>query len=157
MEFIIQEFAPKKLVGKALTMSFVADKTGPLWASVAPRIKEIPNRVGEEKISLQFYSYSFMLDPTLEYTKWAAVEVTTFENIPEGMQTLEIPGGTYAVFAYTGNISMAAEFFAKIFGEWLPNSNYKVDNSRAHFEILPAIYNPLDVNSTEQICIPVTL
>lgn len=157
MEFTIQEFSPKKLVGKSLSMSFVEDKTGILWASFGPKIKEIKHRVGEEKFSIQFYSDSFMKDPNIVYTKWATVEVSDYEVLPDDIETLNIIGGTYAVFSYIGNTMQAANFFTKIFHEWLPNSKYEVDNTRPHFEILPAIYNPLDEKSKEQICIPVQL
>ncbi|WP_419659877.1 GyrI-like domain-containing protein [Desulfosarcina variabilis] len=41
-----------------------------------------------------------------------------------------------------------------IFGQWLPNASYSLDN-REHFEILPAGYSPVDPNATEEIWVPV--
>jgi AraC family transcriptional regulator len=158
MNFEVVQLEPKKLIGKSLSMSFVEDRTGQLWASFAPKIASIPNRIGGEKISLQFYSDEFMTNPTLPYSKWATVEVTDFGIIPEGIETLEIEGGLYAVFHYKGSVLGAPNFFRKIFVEIIPNSNYQIDNLRPHFELLPAgKYDPMDENSEEDVFIPIKL
>lgn len=158
MEFKVINLQPKKLVGKSLPMSFVEDKTGQLWGSFAPQIATIPNRVDGEKISLQFYSDDFMTNPLISFTKWAIVEVSGFENIPETIQKLEIEGGVYAVFHYKGNVLGAPDFFGKIFSNIIPNSEYQLDNSRPHFELLPAgRYDPMDENSEEEVYIPIKL
>lgn len=158
MEFKIIEIQPKKLIGKSLSMSFLNDTTGVLWGSFAPHIKEIKNRVGGNRISLQLYTDDFMTDPNIPFTKWATVEVTDFENILQDLQTLEIEGGLYAVFNYKGNVIQAPTYFKSIFSEWIPASAYEVDNSRPHFEILPAgKYDPMDENSEEDIYIPIKL
>ena len=85
-------------------MSFLNNTTGVLWRSFAPHIKEIKNRIGDDRISLQFYTDDFMNDPNIPFTKWATVEVTDFENTLQDLQTLEIKGGLYAVFHYKGNV-----------------------------------------------------
>ncbi|RXR17330.1 AraC family transcriptional regulator [Flavobacterium amnicola] len=158
MEFSIAELQPKKLVGKSLSMSFTDDKTGMLWGSFAPQIKNVANRVGDEKISLQSYTDDFMIDPTIPFVKWAAIEVSDFKNVIQGIEKLEITGGLYAVFHYKGNVLGAPKFFSKIFKESIPNSNYQLDNSRPHFELLPAgKYDPMDENSEEKIYVPIKL
>lgn len=158
MQFKIINLQPKKLVGKSLLMSFSEDKTGLLWSSFAPQIATIPNRIGGEKISLQFYGNDSMTNPTIPFTKWASVEVSDFENASETIEKLEIDGGLYAVFQYKGNILGAPAFFGKIFSEIIPNSDYELDNSRPHFELLPAgKYDPMDKNSEEEVYIPVKL
>ena len=40
----------KRLIGQHTTMSLIDNKTGFLWRQFAPRIKEILNRVSEDKI-----------------------------------------------------------------------------------------------------------
>lgn len=158
MEFQIKKILPKKLVGKYLKMSFEENTTGQLWGSFAPRIKEISDRVDGNRISLQFYNDDFLEDASIPFVKWATVEVDDFSQIPEGLETLEIPGGLYAVFHYKGNVVGAYDFFKKIFTELIPNSEYQLDNSRAHFEILPAgKYDPMDENSEEEVYIPIKL
>lgn len=158
MQLNIVNLESKKLVGKSLSMSFVDDKTGILWGSFAPQIKNVANRVGDEKISLQFYTDDFMIDPAIPFVKWAAVEVSDFNNVLQGIEKLEITGGLYAVFNYKGNVLGAPNFFDTIFKEYIPNSNYQLDNSRPHFELLPAgKYDPMDENSEEKIYIPIKL
>jgi len=148
----------KKLVGKYLSMRFADDKTGMLWGSFAPKIKDITDRVGDEKISLQFYTDDFMIDPTIPFNKWAAIEVTDFKNVLQDFEKLEITGGLYAVFHYKGNVLGAPNFFSKIFKESILNSNYQLDNSRPHFELLPSgKYDPMDENSEEKIYVPIKL
>ena len=52
----------------------------------------------------------------------------------------------------------APDFFRKIFIDIIPNSEYQLDNSRPHFELLPAVkYDPMDENSEEQVYIPIKL
>lgn len=156
--FRVVEIKPKKLIGKSLSMSFLNNTTGVLWGSFAPRIKEISNRVGGDKISLQFYHNEFMMNSAIPFTKWATVEVSNFDTIPNDLETLEIQGGLYAVFHYLGNVIGAPAFFGKIYSEWIPNSDYELDNTRPHFEILPVgKYEPMGENSEEDIYIPVKL
>lgn len=158
IEFEIVNLETKKLIGKSSSMSFFNNTTGLLWGSFAPRIKDIKNRVGDERISLQFYSDNFMNDPEIPFIKWATVEVSDFETIPHDLHTLEIEGGLYAVFHYKGNVLGAPTFFGKIYGELIPNSDYELDNFRPHFELIPAgKYDPMDENSEEYIYIPVKL
>ena len=91
----IQILETKKLIGQQLSMSLVNNKTGQLWGQFAPRIKEIQNRATTDKISMQVYPlrYYEQFNPNNEFVKWAAVEVTNFEPIPEGMQSLCCPRG----------------------------------------------------------------
>lgn len=151
----IQVLKPKKLVGLHLSMSLVNNLTGQLWRQFGPHIQKIPHRVSEDKISLQIYppKYYAQFNPTTAFTKWATVEVSSFDDLPEGLQTLDLKGGMYAVFDYKGS-SGDSSIFQYIFTEWLPQSNYMVDN-RPHFEVLGPKYKNNDPNSEEEIWIPV--
>lgn len=158
MDFKIVNVKAKKLIGKPLSMSFLENKTGQLWSSFMPRAKEIENKIGGERISLQVYSEEFMQNSTLQFTKWALVEVSHFGKIPEEFEKFDLTGGLYAVFHYKGNAMQAPVYFSKIFKECIPESIYELDNSRPHFEILPeGKYDPMNSNSEEDIYIPVRL
>lgn len=152
----IEELAEKKLVGKHMNMSLADNRTTELWRSFMPRRKEIENAVGTDLFSLQVYSdYYFRdFDPSTEFVKWAAVEVKDFEKIPDGMESLVLPGGLYAVFLHRGAASAGPKTFEYIFGTWLPNSEYALDN-RPHFEILGEKYKNDDPSSEEEIWIPI--
>jgi AraC family transcriptional regulator len=71
------------------------------------------------------------------------------------MSILTIPAGTYAVFKHKG---IASDFFRtsqEIFGTWLPNSNYILED-RPHFEIMDNNYKgPNDSESEEDVYIPI--
>ena len=151
----IVELAEKKLIGLSMTMSLSNNRTGQLWGQFGPRIKEIQHRTSADKISMQIYppGYYEQFDPTIEFEKWAAVEVGDFENIPEGMQSMILDKGQYAVFDYKGS-STDSSIFSYIFSEWLPRSNYSIDN-RPHFEVLGTAYKNNDPDSEEEIWIPI--
>ncbi len=151
----IEILSPKKLIGLNLKMSLVNNLTTQLWRQFGPRIKEIPHRVSEDKISMQVYpqSYYAQFSPITEFEKWATVEVSSFDDIPEGLQSFELQGGRYAVFDYKGSSTDPA-IFQYIFSEWLPNSNYVVDD-HPHFEVLGSKYKNNDPNSEEEIWVPV--
>ena len=41
-----------------------------------------------------------------------------------------------------------------IFGRWLPQSEYELDD-REHFELLPEGYSPVDPEAEEEVWIPI--
>lgn len=144
----------KIIIGKRLKMSLANNRTGELWGSFMPRRKEIGNTLNSNLISMQVYSEPLTLgrfDQTFE--KWAGVEVSDFNTIPEGMESFMLEEGLYAVFDYKGS-STDHSIFAYIFGTWIPKSDYNLDN-RPHFEILGAKYKNADPNSEEEIWIPI--
>lgn len=151
----IKKIPQKKLIGYRLKMSVINNKTGQIWGQFGPRIKEIKNRVTADKISMQIYepSYFQKFNPANEFEKWATVEVESFENLPIGMETFLIKEGLYAVFHYKGS-SSDNSIFQYIFGQWLPNSPYNLDD-RPHFEVLGEKYKNNDPNSEEEIWIPI--
>ena len=151
----IQTLQPKKLVGLSTKMSLANNLTGQLWGQFGPRIASIQNRVSEDKISMQVYpsDYYARFNPTTEFTKWATVEVSSFDNLPEGLRTFELQGGLYAVFDYKGS-STDPSIFQYIFTEWLPKSYYVVDD-RPHFEVLGPKYKNNDPDSEEEIWVPI--
>jgi AraC family transcriptional regulator len=70
------------------------------------------------------------------------------------MEALVLKSGLYAVFLYHGPASEGSEFFKYIYREWLPGSEYQLDN-RPHFEILGEKYKNEYPESEEEIWIPV--
>jgi AraC family transcriptional regulator len=147
----------KQLIGLHLSMSLSDNKTGRLWQGFMPRRKEILNAAGPDLFSLQLYGPAF--DPAspdihASFEKWAAVEVTDLDRIPEDMELLTLPEGLYAVFHYKGSSAEGPRLFAYIYGTWLPGSGYELDD-RPHFEILGPKYKNNDPESEEEIWIPI--
>lgn len=146
----------KKLIGKRLTMSFAHNRTFELWSSFMPRRKEIANAIGTDLYSVQQYPEGFFaqFNPMAEFDKWAAVEVGDHNTIPDGMETLTIPEGLYAVFIHIGGPATAEKTFTYIMRDWLPKSGYQL-HARPHFEILGSRYKNDDPNSEEEVWIPI--
>ncbi|MCG2612219.1 GyrI-like domain-containing protein [Flavobacterium sp. SM15] len=152
----IVQLTQKKLVGKRLFMSFANNKTAELWRSFMPERKQILNTLTNQLYSLQDYPFNFFSEfsPETVFEKWAAIEVTDFENLPQDMESLLLPAGLYAVFQYKGKPEEATDFFNYIFQEWLPASEYLLDE-RPHFEVLGEKYRNDSPDSEEEVWIPV--
>ncbi len=155
MEPRIEILNEKKLVGKRLIMSFANYRIAELWKSFIPRRKEISNNLTNDLISMAVYKpeHFSAFKPAGEFERWATVEVAGFERVPEEMETFVLPGGLYAVFDYKGP-NTDNSIFRYILGEWLPNSNYTLDD-RPHFEVLGDKYRNDDPDSEEEIWIPI--
>ena len=153
MNHRIAHFEEKKLAGKRLTMSLLENKTGELWKSFMQLRKEIKNNIGNDLYSVQVYDpfYFEHFNPATTFDKWATIEVSNFENLPESFECFVLPAGLYAVFQRKG---MSTDIFKTIYTEWLPNSEFMLDN-RPHFEILGEKYKNGDPDSEEEIWIPI--
>ncbi len=158
MSLELRQMEEKLLVGKKMKMNLARNRTGELWASFLQERRKIPNTVGNVLYSLQFY------DPVLDFhdftpetffEKWAAVEVSSSDDIPAGMELLILPRGLYAVFLYKGRASNAAATFQSIFHDRIPSAEYRPDNRRPHFELLGEKYKNEDPDSEEEIWVPV--
>ena len=143
----------KKLVGKRLEMSLAENRTTELWRSFMPYRNQIQHKINSDLISMQVYDtlYFERFNPSTKFEKWATSEVANLENISAGMETFVLPAGLYAVFDHKGT---GTEIFQTIFTEWLPKSEYLLDN-RPHFEVLGDKYKNGDPESEEEIWIPV--
>ncbi len=150
----LETLSPRKLVGKRLAMSFAHDRTAELWRSFRMEQKGIVNAVGSDFLSVNVYGAAFDFGPDTPFEKWATVEVTDFELVPDGMEAFPLPGGLYAVFHHRGPASEGPRVFGYLFGTWLPASAYTLDD-RPHFEVLGPAYRPDDPAAEEAIYIPI--
>ena len=145
-----------RFVGKRIYMSLAQNKTKLLWQSFIPELKDVKNRSSKDLYSIEVYDpdYFKQFSPSTEFEKWAAVIVTDFDDVPDAMETLIAPAGLYAIFVYRGAASEGAQFFQRIFGAWLPASEYALD-TRPHFAVMGDKYKNDDPNSEEEIWIPI--
>ncbi|WP_163409723.1 GyrI-like domain-containing protein [Flavobacterium ajazii] len=156
MEARIENLVEKKLIGKHITMSFTENRTFQLWSSFMPKRKEIQKTIDSNLYSLEVFPVGHFndFDPQNTFEKWAAVEVSDFSETPSGMEPLIIPNGLYAVFIHKGPATEAEKSYRFIFTEWLPNSEYNVDD-RPHFAVMTENYKKDDPDSEEEIWIPI--
>lgn len=153
----IELLPTKKLIGKSMRMSLANNQTHRLWQSFMIRRKGVENTIGSDLYSIQVYDQLLDVknfDPTLEFAKWAAIEVADFSVVPKGMEIYEISGGQYAVFIHKGAASEFQHTFQYIFGVWLPQSDYVLDH-REHFEVLGEKYKNNELDSEEEVWIPI--
>lgn len=157
MNVRIETLPERKLIGKRMKMTFAANQTPALWKSFMPCRREIQNNVGNELYSLQIYPPAFFaqFNPHTEFEKWAAIQVTGFEAIPPALEGLTLLGGLYAVFLYQRRAQPeVAQFFQAIYRDWVPNSEYELDD-RPHFELLGEKYSNDGPDSEEEFWIPI--
>lgn len=152
---IIQHNPERKLIGVSVSMTLSEPKTAALWQHWMPRRQEIVKALSNDFISMSLYpaDYFDAFHPHLDFEQWAAVEVSDFQHVPEGMKTFVLPAGRYAVFHYKGPAGDASIFQA-IFTQWLPASDFVLDH-RPHFEVLGEKFHRHRPDSEEEIWIPV--
>lgn len=152
----IEQLTDKHFVGMKMRMSFANNKTGLLWQNFMSRRKEIKHLIHPDLYSIEVYGAGFFnpFRPTEEFEKWAAVEVSTVETIPEAMETITIPSGLYAVFLHTGAANLASQTYEYVLGTWIPNSVYDLD-VRPHFAVMGDKYKNNDPESQEELWFPI--
>ena len=122
-----------------------------------PRRKTVKQTINNNFYSVEIYpdlSYFEVFSPTTVYTKWAALAVADHTKIPEGLEALNIPAGNYAVFTYKGKASEAFRAYQYIFGPWLANTEYHLDD-RPHFSVMGEKYIGESDESEEELWIPI--
>jgi AraC family transcriptional regulator len=157
MQARIENFASKKFIGKRIRTTLAEHKTQELWRSFMPRRKEIAHPATTDLYSIEIYDSSLdfnQFDHNTPFDKWAAVEVYHVDNLPDDMDAFEIPEGMYAVFVHKGSPNAAPATFNYIFKEWLPSSEFVLDN-RPHFEIMGDKYKPAEADCEEELWIPI--
>ncbi len=157
MEAKIEVIPERKLIGVRLKMTLSNDKTQALWKTFMPMKAQIKNNLNSNLYSMNIFGnlvdFKQFTQSTI-FEKWAAVEVSDFDSVPGGMESHLLSGGKYAVFIHKGPASTFFKTSQYIFGSWLPNSEYELDQ-REHFEILGATYRPNDLDAKEEVWIPV--
>ena len=155
----IKKLEVRKLVGKSIKTSFANNQTSELWRNFMPGKDAIENTVSNDLYAVEIYDSTQFFkhyDPNKEFEKWAAIEVNNFDSVPENMETLVIPEGLYAVFAYKGKGSEATKTYQYILGTWIPNSEYELDD-RPHFALMGKKYKNEDPDSEEELWFPVKI
>lgn len=153
----IIELEALTLVGLCIQTSLSENKAFELWSGFKPKVKHIQNKANGLFYSVQQYQKGITMEefsPTTLFQKWAAVEVTDSETVQAGLELLHLQSGKYAVFIHKGPASAFNQTAQFIFGTWLPNSAYELDD-RAHFERFDESYRLNDPLAEEEIWIPI--
>ncbi len=149
----IENFKEMKLVGQNVEMSFAEPKVAELWSKFMPLIIQL-NRKNSNLYSVEVYSddYFEKFNPMNKFQKWALIEDEGFSL--ESLNSFIINNGLYAVFIHKGHPKDGINTYNYIFLDWLPNSEYFLDN-RPHFAVMGEKYNNNSADSEEEIWIPI--
>lgn len=152
----IEILQSKKLIGQSIEMSLADNKTFELFSNFMPNRETIPNVLSNDIYEVMVYNATYFknFSPMNIFNKWATLNVSKYNTIPDGMKTLDINTGLYAVFNYKGLPQGFGELIAYIMTQWLPKSNYQLDN-RPHFNILGNKYKKGSPESEETVWIPI--
>lgn len=101
------------------------DKLPPVWGAFMQQMGNIKNRTNP------FECYGVV--DCIEDGKWeyeeleysCMVEVSTFEDIPDGMVTKTVARSQYASFTHQGKLDDVNKTIHYIYGTWLPGSDMK--------------------------------
>lgn len=157
MEPEIKTIQAKKTIGFSIKTTMANDQTLKIWQQLMPRLKEVKNAVSADLFSLQVYNGETFEEftPNTEFTKYALVEVKNYDFVPEGFEKFEIPAGDYAVFIHKGASVDFPKTSQYIYGEWIPNSEYILDE-KPHFAVMGDQYlgheNP---ETEEEVWVPI--
>ena len=129
-----------------------------MWKEFISRQGEIKNKIAPAYYSIQIYPHGLKMKDFTEETqfeRWAAVEVDSHDNVPQGMKAKDLAGGLYVTFTHKGPVKTFVETSNYIYGTWLPSSGFELD-ARAHFEKLgDKYYGPDHPDSEEDIFVPI--
>tara|TARA_B100000497_G_scaffold128039_1_gene172747 strand:+ start:6334 stop:6807 length:474 start_codon:yes stop_codon:yes gene_type:complete len=147
----IIEFEGSLLSGISKSMDLQTFAPAEVWSQFMPRISRVNNRLNDDLISLRSFEGIPLFGPNASpvFVYWGGVE-TEVKN--DGFEHIHIPSGTYAVFHFKG-LSSDSTIWRYIYGEWLPNSSWELDD-KPHFERLGPAYKNNHPDSEEEIYIP---
>ena len=128
----------------------IAEKLPPLWQAFLSRKNEIAHIIPNTGYGV--------VQQTKEHTDqldyYAAFEVETISNIPEGMVNIQIPESTYAKFTHRGPVKNINNTVNYIYSSWLLRSGVK-HSYAADLEFYGAEYHPTSDESVIHYAIPV--
>jgi AraC family transcriptional regulator len=120
-----------------------------MWQAFGPRISEIKSMVDQASA----YGISANMDmETGEFDYIAGFEVSSAEDVPQGMVAFNVPGGEYAVFTTT--LPKIGETFDNAHDTWLPQAGHQPTGDH-EFELYDERFDPQDPDSEFDLYIPI--
>ncbi len=148
MEPVFKELGEIKVIG--LTAKFISvmspEKNNmvvipALWGKYAKRATEIKSRKSWVDMGVCICQPENERSHPDECLYMAATEVTDTTDVPEGMTSMIIPAGKYAMFTHKGAVSKIGLTVSYIYGSWLPKSGQKLREA-ADLEMYDSRFNP---------------
>jgi AraC family transcriptional regulator len=98
---------------------------GALWDAFCHRTNEVPHRVGQASYGLIYGRPEKERSHPDELQYIAGVAVDRVGELPVGMTSRTVPGGTFAVFLHHGPIHKISATCNEIYRVWLPASAWR--------------------------------
>lgn len=137
------------LVGMMMRVKPQGKVPGQLWDEFGPRMGEIEHMTGPD---IAYGLTANMNMSTGEFDYMAGLQVSSSDDIPDGMVSYDVPAQTYAVFPCT--LPTIREVFDHIYGAWLPVSGY-MRTAGPELELYGEAFDPRDPASVFEVYIPV--
>lgn len=137
------------LVGMMMRVKPQGKVPGQLWDEFGPRMGEIRHMAGPD---IAYGLTNNMNMGSGEFDYMAGVQVSSPDDIPDGMVSFSVPAQHYAVFPCT--IPTLREVFDHIYGVWLPASGY-ARTSGPELELYGETFDPRDPAALFEVYIPV--
>ena len=149
------EVKPEFRDGKAVVVAGIAARYAPatkaaipaLWGRFVPLMRTIPG-----KLSFETYGVCFNLDGQGGFEYLCGLPIGEDTALPEGLRSVAIPAGRYAVFSHGTDLSTLAETWRGIFA-WLGNPGYRMPEP--YFEWYSADFCAESGTGALEIWIPV--
>lgn len=159
MKPIIKTIEKMYIVGMVYEGKNQNNEIPEMWQRFIPRMHEIQHTKGngrsygicqplEEKLE------DVDLENPSDFKYLAGLEVSSIEDIPEGMVYWEVKKQKYAVFTHTGSVELLGDTYKAIYSKWLPESGYDVVFTY-DFEMYDASFKPGDEQSKMYVYIPI--
>lgn len=156
LDFRIETNHSFSFIGSRSRMSLANDTTPQLWASFMPIRKLIEGVVDDNLYSIGVYPIDYFntFNPAVEFDKWAALKVDSTTEPNGKFERLDVSAGDYLVFPYVGLAKDTPPVFQYIYGSWIPQSKFDLDD-RPHLAVMPPGYDPNDPEAKEEFWVPI--
>ncbi|MBV6697927.1 AraC family transcriptional regulator [Kitasatospora aureofaciens] len=161
MEYRIVEKPDFRIVGKKARVTLIYQGVNPgiaefikgLGAETVARISALSDQDPDGIVSVTDY-LSVSREEGSELDYWHAVVAGPDAELPEGLDVLDVPAGTWAVFSNTGPFPQALqEMWGDVASQWFPSNPYE---SRPGPELLRTRFVPGAGDAEAELWVPVT-
>ncbi len=154
MECKIIEMKEMKVAGLKCTSTMKENTIPALWGEYNKIYDAIPDKVEGPCMGICVYTDMDVCTEDTPFEYIACHEVTTFDHIPDSMQTYNVPKGRYACFTHKGSLDTLDKTYGYIFGVWAKETTYEMDK-RDQIEIYDERFKYGQDDSEMDILVPI--
>lgn len=144
-----EKMEAKKFAGIDRSYAFAAMFGIPgQWMEFGAHYGKVPNQVGRRAYGISHNTRADGLD------YMAAVEVSSFDGVPDALARLSSEPHNFAVFKHVGHVSALPATHQAIWTQWVPKESARLVQAPA-FEIYMEDFNPLMGTGGIEIWVPV--